>query len=171
MSHASRHSYCPFDATTLTTSEDSSRCPKCGYVDYQNPAPCVGFFIHESGRVLLSRRGVEPAVGEWDIPGGFVDAGESTEGAVRREAAEETTLVVEPVVCLGSLPDIYRSAGREYPTLNFIYVARRVSGEPEPTDDVTELRWFDIDAIPALAFPHQVQAVRLLRRHLGLPDE
>ena len=175
MSLASRHLHCPFDATPLdpppvgAAAKVGGRCSRCGYVDYLKPAPCVGFFIHEAGRVLLSRRGIEPAAGQWDIPGGFIDAGESTEDAVRREADEETTLVVEPVVCLGSLPDTYRSAGRDYPTLNFIYVARRVSGDPKPKDDVTELRWFDIVAIPELAFPHQVQAVELLRRYLDRP--
>jgi mutator protein MutT len=137
-------------------------------VDYQNPRPCVGCFIHDAGRVLLSRRAVEPARGEWDLVGGFIEPGETAEDAVRREVREETTLRVEPAAYLGSLPDVY--GDRDYPTLNLIYLVRRVSGDPKPKDDVAELGWFEIDAIPDLAFPHQLQAVRLLRHHLGRAD-
>ena len=115
-------------------------------------------------------------MGKWDIPGGFVDYGKAVEGAIRREtaedavlreAAEETNLQVEIVAYLGSLPDVYVYKGRQFPTLNLVYLVRKVSGDLRAQSDVIELDWFAIDQIPEdMAFAHQHQAVELLRRHL-----
>lgn len=157
--------FCPFDGTRLTH-VGRGRCPVCQFVDYGNPAPAVGFFLLDGHRVLLAVRAFDPAKGKLDIPGGFIEAGESAEEAVVREAEEETSLRVRVVAYLGSFPDVYGE--RQMPTLSFIYVVQRVSGELQANDDVAELRWFDLDAVPDdLAFAHQRVAVDKLREYLA----
>lgn len=154
--------FCPFDGTRLV----GNGCPACRFVDYGNPAPAVGFFLLEGNRVLLAVRAFEPAKGKLDIPGGFVDACETAEDAVVREAEEETGLRVRVVAYLGSFADVYGE--RQAPTLSFMYVVRRESGELQAKDDVAELHWFPLDAIPDdLAFAHQPAAVAALREYVG----
>lgn len=81
------YSYCPYDGKKLIeTDTGRAKCPLCDFVDYQDPKPCVAIFITQNNKVLLARRGVEPFKGMWDIPGGFIESGESAEQAVIREA-------------------------------------------------------------------------------------
>jgi A/G-specific adenine glycosylase len=96
--------------------------------------------------VLLGRRGVEPFLGLWDTPGGFVEAGESLEECVRRELREEAGVEIEVGRLVASVPDTYGPAGDA--TVNAFFECRLVSGEPRPDDDVAELRWFTPDALP-----------------------
>ena len=70
-------------------------CPSCGFVHYENPAPTVQAWIERDGRLLALRRGQEPLKGEWNMPGGFVEAGECGPEAIAREVREETGLEVE----------------------------------------------------------------------------
>jgi ADP-ribose pyrophosphatase YjhB (NUDIX family) len=125
---------------------------------YENPAPTVSAIVERDGRILLTRRGIEPRLGMWDTPGGFVEAGEEPAAALRRELLEETGLTVEVGELLGIYPDRY---GDGAPTLNVFYTARVVSGgEGEPRDDVTEIGWFAPDAVPAeLAFANGERAL------------
>jgi len=154
--------FCPFDGTRLI----GNSCPACRFVDYGNPAPAVGFFLLDGDRVLLAVRAFEPAKGKLDIPGGFIEAGESAEEAVVREAEEETGLRVSVVAYLGSFTDVYGE--RAMSTLSLIYVVRRESGELQARDDVAALHWFPLDAIPDdLAFAHQPAAVEALREYVG----
>jgi mutator protein MutT len=158
--------FCPFDGTRLQAHAGRGRCPVCGFVDYGNPAPAVGFFLLDGDRVLLAERAFEPAKGKLDIPGGFIEAGETAEEAVVREAEEETGLRVQVAAYLGTFPDVYGE--RQVPTLSLIYVVRRLSGELQAKDDVAELTWLSLDAVPDdLAFAHQSAAVAKLREHLG----
>jgi ADP-ribose pyrophosphatase YjhB (NUDIX family) len=101
----------------------------------------------EAGRVLLARRGVEPFLGLWDTPGGFVDPGESLEECVRRELREEAGVEVEVVRLVATVPDTYGPTGDA--TVNVFYECRLLSGDPRPDDDVAELRWFARDDLPA----------------------
>jgi NADH pyrophosphatase NudC (nudix superfamily) len=161
---------CPFDGTRLVKRvRDGTRrptCPTCRFVDYGNPRPCVAVFVTEGSRFLLGRRKKNPAKGKWDILGGFIKARETAESAVLREVKEETKLIVGIDAYLGSLPDVYDN--REFPTLNLVYVARRISGKAKPRSDVAELCWFHLDEIPTdLAFSHQVEAVEMLRKHFA----
>ncbi len=98
------------------------------------------------GRVLLARRARPPQQGLWDTPGGFVEPGELPEDAVVRELREETGLEVEPVRLIGFFLDRYGDDGVS--TLNIHYEARVLGGEESPADDVSELGWFPLDAIP-----------------------
>ena len=137
---------------------DRLHCGACGLVLYDNPAPTASALVVRGGRVLLSRRAIEPRRGMWDTPGGFVEAGEDPRDAVRRELLEETGLRIEIERLLGIFPDRY---GDGPPTLNIFYVARAPAGEPRALSDVAEVAWFAPADVPEeLAFPNGAVALR-----------
>src|SRR5262249_8016739 len=82
-------------------------CPRCGYLIYDYPRPCAGMIVLKGGAVLTRRRAHPPKIGWLDLPGGFMEAGESLEGAARRELREETGLVLGRVRPLGFYWDRY----------------------------------------------------------------
>ena len=74
-------------------------CTSCGSVHYQNPKIVAGCVPEHEGRILLCRRAIEPRRGYWTIPAGFMERGETTQDAARRESIEEAMAEVE----IGSL--------------------------------------------------------------------
>ena len=82
-------------------------CPGCGSEYYANSAPAVQGVLERNGRVLLAKRAIEPRLGYWDLPGGFLEEGEEPLDGLRREFREETGLDVEPVEWLGVFLDPY----------------------------------------------------------------
>lgn len=142
---------------------DVLHCPACGLVIHDNPAPTASALVVRDGRVLLARRARPPRQGLWDTPGGFVEPDELPEDAVVRELREETGLEVEPVRLIGFFLDRYGEDGVS--TLNIHYEARVLSGDESPADDVSELGWFPLDAIPddEIAFPNGREALAALR--------
>ena len=124
-------------------------CDACGSHYYAYSAPAVGAIVADGeGRVLLGRRAVDPDLGKWDTPGGFLDEGENPEDALRRELREETGLEVEPVRFLGAFVDTYGEGPEVGSVLNLVWEAKVVSGEMAPDDDVSELKWFAPDELP-----------------------
>jgi len=138
-------------------------CPACGWMFYDNPRPCVGALIVREGKVLLARRAKEPYLGWWDIPGGFMEAGETPEEALAREVLEETGLRARAFRLLAIFPDTYGAEGA--PTLNLHYLVEVDAGEPCPQSDVADLRWFGPDELPReIAFANGRQALDLWAR-------
>lgn len=64
-------------------------CPQCGHIQYQNPRLVVGCVAEWEGRILLCRRAIEPRLGFWTLPAGFMENGESTAQGAARETQEE----------------------------------------------------------------------------------
>ena len=142
---------CPNCGKRLNHEKNSVSCETCKKVWYNNPAPATSIALIKDGKILLAKRKIEPHKGEWDILGGFIEAGESAEETVIREMKEETTLDVEVDEYLGSVWDIYE--GR--PTLPMLYLVKMKNKNqiPTPQDDVEELKWFTKSEIPKnLAF-------------------
>jgi 8-oxo-dGTP diphosphatase len=140
--------FCPRCRSELTGDGARLTCAACGFVVYASSKPTAGALCVEDGRVLLARRAAEPFEGRWDIPGGFLEEGENPIDGLQRELKEETGLDVEPQRFLGAWMDRYGGDSTAEATLNLYWTARIVAGNPHPADDVSELRWFDRDALP-----------------------
>ena len=122
------------------------------------------------GRVLLLRRALDPARGRLGLPGGFVDIGETVDGAVRRETREETGLEIESIAFLGGWPNVYEWHGIGYPVLDLYFTARARGGlVAVPRHEVDSYLWArpgEIDP-ESLAFPTtRLAHARLLERPL-----
>ena len=68
-------------------------CDSCGFIDYVNPRIVAGMVAHRDGQILLCKRAIEPRMGFWTLPAGFMELGESVEEGACREAREEARLV------------------------------------------------------------------------------
>jgi ADP-ribose pyrophosphatase YjhB (NUDIX family) len=131
-------------------------CPHCGYGAYYNPKPVACAIPRdEHGRLWLLRRGLEPNVGRWSMPGGFVDLGESVEDAAKREVMEEMAIEI----AVEGLVGVYSRA--EDRTLVVVYAASAL-GIPSRTEEALEVRAFAPIDIPwqALAFWSDEKALR-----------
>ena len=108
------------------------------------PLVGVGAVIVDEGRVLLVRRGTEPLQGEWSLPGGLLEVGESLMAGVVREVREETGLTVEPVELIELLDRIHREGERvRYHYVIADYLCRVVSGALEAATDADAVRWVE----------------------------
>jgi len=77
-----RFRFCPNCGVALSLDEGPQVCGDCGAEHYEHSYPCAGALVVKGGRLLLVKRGVEPYKGCWDIPRGFLEAGEHPEDAV-----------------------------------------------------------------------------------------
>ena len=106
------------------------------------PLVGVGGVVVDEGRVLLVRRGREPLKGQWSLPGGLLEIGESLTGGVVREVKEETGLTVEPLELIELLDRIHREGERvRYHYVIADYLCRVVSGELNAASDADEAQW------------------------------
>ena len=118
---------------------------------YDYPRSAAGMLVVRRGEVLLLERAHAPRVGYLDVPGGFVEAGESLEAAARRELREETGLTLGRAEWLGFFWDTYfiKGFGR-FPVMNFYYVGHWRRGEPRAADDAASAAWVPIASLPRL---------------------
>ncbi len=121
----------------------------------------VGAVIVEDGRVVLVKRGHAPLAGEWSIPGGVLEVGETLRQAAIREALEETCLTVEPEDLLGVFDRVVRDqSGRvlyHYVLIDFL--CRRTAGELQAAEDAAEAQWRTPAEVAELALPEDTAEV------------
>src|ERR1700723_3480654 len=128
------------------------------------PLVGVGGVIIADGRTLLIRRGSAPLEGQWSIPGGMLDLGESIAEGVGRELAEETSLAVRG----GDLIEVFErivpgEGGRtRYHFVILDYLCEMVSGEARAGSDVTDVAWAREEELEK--FELTVIATRVIRR-------
>jgi ADP-ribose pyrophosphatase YjhB (NUDIX family) len=139
--------------------EDRDRlaCDKCGHITYVNPRLVVTTLpVTEAGEVVLLRRGIEPGLGLWAQPGGFMEIDETVHEGAMRETLEETGLVVEP----GAVVGLYTRP--EAAIVVIAFEAKIVGGVPTATAEALEVRPFAPEAIPwpQLAFRTTEWALR-----------
>lgn len=113
----------------------------------------VGAVIIDDGSVLLVRRANPPLQGEWSIPGGLVETGETTRDAIVREVLEETGLEVEATRLVEVFERILHDEQTrvQYHYVLLEYACRVVGGEVRAGSDVSEVCWSRVDALESLS--------------------
>jgi 8-oxo-dGTP diphosphatase len=119
----------------------------------ERPWVGVGALIFEQGRVLLVRRGHAPSLGEWSIPGGALEIGETLAEGVKREVLEETGLIVEPMAMVDVVDRMARDkAGRvQFHYVLVDYLCRVTGGSEACASDAVGLRWAGLDELEEVA--------------------
>ena len=146
---------------TLRTPPDDDReravCDVCHTVHYENPKMVVGCIPEEGRSILLCRRAIEPRLGFWTIPAGFLETGETVADGARREALEETGSLVE----IGDLFSIFNLL--PYQQVYLIFRARLLDHDFHPTDESLEVRLFEEQEVPwgELAFETVSRSLQL----------
>jgi ADP-ribose pyrophosphatase YjhB (NUDIX family) len=137
----------------------------------ESPLIGVGAVIVKDDRVLLIRRGQAPLLGEWSLPGGVLECGETLREATVREAREETGLVVETSEMLGVYERVIRAEdGRvRYHYVLIDFLCRPASGDLKAGSDAADVRWFTREELPALklAFDANDVVLKGLARSVG----
>ena len=121
----------------------------------------VGAIIALDGRILLVRRSNPPMQGEWSIPGGLVETGETIKEALIREVHEETSLEVEPVRLIEVFERILRDKESRV-QFHFVlmdYLCQVVSGGINAGSDVSAVRWAKLDELESLGVAPETCAV------------
>jgi ADP-ribose pyrophosphatase YjhB (NUDIX family) len=123
----------------------------------------VGAVIVKDSCVLLIQRGHAPLLGEWSLPGGVLECGETLREATIREVREETGLIVETGELLGVYERVIHSDdGRvryHYVLLDFLCLA--VGGELAAGTDAADVRWFTREELPPLNLAYDANDVVL----------
>ncbi|HLB93031.1 MAG TPA: NUDIX hydrolase [Terriglobales bacterium] len=129
----------------------------------ESPLVGVGAVIVHENRVLLIRRGTPPLLGEWSLPGGVLECGETLREAVVREAREETGLVIETRDMLGVYERVIRAEdGRvRYHFVLIDFLCHPSDGELKAGSDAADVRWFTREELPALKLAHDANDVAL----------
>ncbi len=130
-------------------SEKQFHCKKCDLPLYINQSSTVvAIIMNNNGEVMLAKRGREPEKGKWDLPGGFVDIGETAESATVREIKEELNLDITELRYLGSSPNEYVYSDLTYFVLDSCFVCKVETLEDiKVDDDVVDYKFVKIEDI------------------------
>jgi ADP-ribose pyrophosphatase YjhB (NUDIX family) len=139
----------------------------------EQPIVGVGGIIFQDESVLLIKRGREPALGQWSIPGGAVELGETLQAAVVREILEETGIKAEPLALVKILDRIFRDqegkVAYHYVLVDFL--CRHTGGEVRPGSDALEARFVPIAELASLnVIPATRDVVHQAARLLKNPE-
>ena len=151
----------------------------------ERPVVGVGGVVIENGRALLIRRGSEPLLGQWSIPGGTLELGESLEDGVRRELKEETGLTVRIVEMIEVFDRIYEdeadvaggepldssstAAKKKGPRYHYViidYLCERLAGDAVAGSDVTDVAYATEDEFVRYGLTET--ATRILRKAFAM---
>ncbi len=138
-------------------------CSQCDRILYENPLPATAAAVLDNeNSLLLVKRAMEPARGEWCLPGGFVELDEAPQQGVLRELREETGLEGTVDRLIGVVPEENPLYG---PLIIIGYQVSPHGGRLKAGDDAAEVSYFPLRGLPRLAFDsHQAIIDAMLRR-------
>lgn len=130
----------------------------------ERPVIGVGGVIFDDSKVLLVRRNQEPGKGEWSLPGGAVELGETVIDALKREVWEETSIRIEVGGLIRVLDRIVYDRHRwiQYHYVIADYWARKVSGLPRPASDISDLCFVPLNEVDAMEIRREVKETILM---------
>ncbi|MCB9493828.1 MAG: NUDIX hydrolase [Desulfobacteraceae bacterium] len=133
-------------------------CTVCNQPLYENPVPascCVVVDKHK--KVLLVQRSVEPKIGMWCLPGGFMEIGETPEETALRELNEETGICGK----ISNIIGVLSHPSALYGTVSITgYSVENFSGKIFPGDDAMDCKFFEYDKMPEIAFNSHLSFIR-----------
>lgn len=129
-------------------------CPRCGAVVFLDPKVAAAVVLAKEDKLVLVQRGVEPAMGRWAFPSGYVDRGEVVEEAAVREVKEETGLDAH----LHGLVGLY--SGNGSPVILAVFSGQATGGPLRAGHDARDVALFDPHDLPPLPFPHDELILR-----------
>ena len=141
----------------------------------ERPVVGVGGVVIEEGRALLIRRGSEPLCGQWSIPGGTLELGESLQEGVGRELREETGLEVRVLELIEVFDRLYFDEGtdttaeKQGPRFHFVivdYLCERIAGNARAGSDVTDVAFTREDQLAE--FHLTETATRVLKKAFAM---
>ena len=133
-------------------------CESCGETVFLDPKVAVAVVATDDGKILMVKRAIDPMMGRWSLPAGYVDRGEVVEEAAAREVREETGVEVR----LDSLLGVYSSPGA--PVILIVYAATITAGVASPGDEALDVGLFGVEELPEMPFPHDDEIMRDWRR-------
>jgi ADP-ribose pyrophosphatase YjhB (NUDIX family) len=158
--------FCPLCGTSLRRGriEGATRqfCPKCGWIHYENPLPvAVAAAINSRGQVLVVKRNLNPGINQWSLPGGFIEAKETSQEACLRELKEETGINGRIIKLAG----VYIHKTRMYGSLLVIgYSVKALNGKISISSEVKEAKFLNREKLPRIPFPSHQKILREVYR-------
>lgn len=133
-------------------------CAECNEPHYENPVPasCL-VVVDDREKILLVKRNVEPHVGRWCLPGGFIELEETSEEAALRELKEETGLNGR-IECLLGVKSSYSPL--YYSVILVGYLVKSFTGTLSPGDDASEVAYFHRDELPDIPFDSHIRFIQ-----------
>jgi|GEM_PF-27818 len=165
MTKPRQRQYCPFCSHPLQIRAEGDvmrdYCERCNRYFYDNPLPVVSAIVLKDRDILLVKRKYDPKKGEWCLPMGFAETGESIEAAALRELQEETGIAGK----IMGLVDVTSGYSDMYGDLIFItYEAEPAGGTLMAGDDASDVGFFPFTGMPGLAFVANKKAVAAFLR-------
>src|SRR5271168_795430 len=160
-------SVCGDSLLALSSGPDRGRlgCQRGHFVHYANPAVTAFAFVQRDNQFLVLQRGQEPYGGRWELPGGFVNEGESPAEGVRREIYEETGLRVDTPSIIGAYTSRYGDEGKW--TVDVAFHCRASQGELRLSAESSDGAWVEIEHVPVLAFAGERSAFEEFKQKLA----